>query len=306
MDILWCPVSLHEPSICYLLYFDYLCVLFTQLAIFSMQKSKRISTAKDTLEILEQGFYEFENKKVSIKEFNEYTLENTELYTPQQLAELSMPAKKVSQTQFLVTNETSISACVKLSGMFPNVLCLNFASAKNPGGGFLGGAEAQEESLARISGLYPSLLKARGYYEHHRALGTTLYSDHMIYSPKVCVIKDEEGDTLPVPYFISFITSPAVNAGAIKNNEPEKLPMLEPVMIERTRKLFKLAAHMNHDHLILGGWGCGVFANDPEMIAGVFHKLLTTEFEGVFKVVHFAVLSKDGKVITPFIKYFGE
>jgi len=37
-------------------------------------------------------------------------------------------------------------------------LCLNFASAKNAGGGFLGGSQAQEESLARSSALYATLM----------------------------------------------------------------------------------------------------------------------------------------------------
>lgn len=272
----------------------------------AMQKSKRISIAQNTLDIFNQGFYELDTGKVSVKEFSEYTNTNTILYTPQELADMDFPQKGKYITQFSLINETSIAACARLSKEYPEVMCLNFASAKNPGGGFLGGAEAQEESLARISGLYPSLVKARGYYDYHRTLDTTLYSDHMIYSPKVCILKDEDGELLPEPYFVSFITSPAVNAGAIKNNRPEELVQLEPVQLERTRKMLKLAAFQKHEHLILGAWGCGVFANDPEMIAGIFHKLLTTEFFGVFKVVHFAVLSKDGKVIEPFTKYFGK
>ena len=47
---------------------------------------------------------------------------------------------------------------------------LNFASAKNPGGGWESGALAQEETLARASGLVPCLKKfEKEMYEPNRA-----------------------------------------------------------------------------------------------------------------------------------------
>jgi Microbial-type PARG, catalytic domain len=47
-----------------------------------------------------------------------------------------------------VTGETPLDAARRLGG---DVACLVFASARNPGGGFLTGAQAQEENLARAS-----------------------------------------------------------------------------------------------------------------------------------------------------------
>ena len=61
---------------------------------------------------------------------------------------------------------------------------LNFASAKNPGGGFLNGAMAQEESLAASGGLYRTLTPHEGYYRRNRACGTMMYTG--------CAIRSEE------------------------------------------------------------------------------------------------------------------
>jgi len=69
-----------------------------------------------------------------------------------------------------VTNETTCGALARLATLGEGHLaCLNFASARQPGGGFLAGAQAQEESLARASALYRCLLAQHEYYERQRA-----------------------------------------------------------------------------------------------------------------------------------------
>jgi len=69
------------------------------------------------------------------------------------------------------------------------VAALNFASANNPGGGFLTGAQAQEESLARASGLYTMLLG----YPMYRSLKDPMYTNWVIYSQDVPVFRCDEG-----------------------------------------------------------------------------------------------------------------
>ncbi|MFR3753045.1 MAG: TIGR02452 family protein [Enterocloster sp.] len=67
---------------------------------------------------------------------------------------------------------------------------LNFASAKNPGGGFINGAMAQEESLAASSCLYKTLTAHETYYRMNRACSTMIYTDHAIFSPDVVFFRD--------------------------------------------------------------------------------------------------------------------
>jgi uncharacterized protein (TIGR02452 family) len=109
-----------------------------------------------------------------------------------------------------------------------NVCCLNFASATNPGGGFLIGAQAQEEDLTRASGLYSCLLRAPEYYDANRTDNNhSLYQDMMIYSPHVPVFRDDSNALIAEPWKTTIITAPAPNRGAIIMNHPSHVMEIE-------------------------------------------------------------------------------
>src|SRR5205823_257311 len=124
--------------------------------------------------------------------------------------------------------------------------------------------------------------------EANRRFGSCLYTDHMIYSPRVPVVRDDEGALLDGPYAVSFLTAPAVNAGAVKDHERG---LIEATMLGRMEKLLSVAVVHRHDTLVLGAWGCGVFKNDTGRVAGWFHRHLVegATFRGAFKKVVFAV-----------------
>lgn len=263
-----------------------------------MNRSQRTSLATQTLDIMEQGFYDTATgRRILLKDQLTKSVASSKLYTPgdfETLVLLPLAVEKLEvPTRFNVVNATTLDAAHDLMvGSAGKVLCLNFASAKNPGGGFLNGSQAQEESLARSSCLYLTLLKHEIYYKANRTCGTCLYTDYMIYSPDVLVIRSDEGNLLENPFTISFVTSPAVNAGAIKRNEPDQVSQIRSVMFRRMKYMLSVCANEGYKNLVLGAWGCGVFMNDPNAIADMWYELLVEnrEFKNRFVNVVFAVL----------------
>ncbi len=201
-----------------------------------------------------------------------------------------VPPRAGHATSFEVTAEGSLEGARRLylagSG---RIAVLNFASARNPGGGYVGGAKAQEEDLCRNALLYPCLLRAPDYYAAHRASTDLLYSHRVIWSPDVPAHRDTGGRLLAEPYQVSFLTSPAPNAGEALRRDPELKSAIPRVLHERAGRVLAVAAHHGARRLVLGAWGCGVFRNDPREVAEAFHARLTGEFAGVFEHVLFAV-----------------
>lgn len=218
-----------------------------------------------------------------------------------------------------VTRESTLKAAERLYKMYhtastsakaERVLCLNFASAHNPGGGFLSGSQAQEESLARCSGLYASQTAHSNMYAFngklpHKQLAQphTIYSDFMIYSPDVPVFRDDEsGELLEEPFPVTIVSAPAPNAGATLNtfgkagaSESVLWEKINTAMEHRLTRVLTLAVRERIDVLVLGAYGCGVFKNKPSTVAQCFHSLLGEggPFEKDFKHVVFAVYAND-------------
>lgn len=191
-----------------------------------------------------------------------------------------------------VTGESSLEAARRLAGA--PVAVLNFASARNPGGGYLNGAQAQEEALCRASALHTCLLAARAFYDHHRADRDPFYTDRVIHSPAVPVFRDDRGRLLPEPYLAGFLTAAAPNAGVVRRTAPERAAELPGVLGRRAERVLETAAAHGYRRLVLGAWGCGVFQNDPAQVAAAFRALLGpgARFARSFDHVVFGVLDR--------------
>jgi len=273
-----------------------------------MKQTTRIQTAKRSLEIIEKGFYlSPSGKKIEIQTPQTFCVENTAFYSSERLAEIieKQVITHEYKTQFEVENETTLNAVRRLlAAGNAEIMALNFASAKNPGGGFFTGAQAQEESIARATGLYPCLMKEFHHYEKHRKMASCLYTDNMIYSPAVPIFCDEEGNLLEKCETVSIITSPAVNAGVVRRQEPKNIAQILPTMRLRIEKMLALSLERKHKVLVLGAWGCGVFQNEPLEIAAIFADFLKGKYENAFEKVVFAIKSDKPQFIQPFCQHF--
>jgi uncharacterized protein (TIGR02452 family) len=266
-----------------------------------MDSKQASDIASDTIGIIKAGFYTSPlGRRVIVGNDVIFSKGSTETFTttPKILA----AGKKsnitvVNQSAMVAASELTDSVAPSVTG----VGILNFASGRNPGGGFLHGAIAQEECLARSSALFPCL-ESHEMYTRHRASKDPMYSATMIYSPKVLFFKGDDGNLLEVPKRYGVLTAPAVNAHDYLRKNSGKEDVIKTEMEKRIGMTLSIFALKEHDNIVLGAWGCGAFGNDPIIIARLFSDALKGPFKGAFDQVVFAVM--DDRPGTPMFNAF--
>jgi uncharacterized protein (TIGR02452 family) len=265
--------------------------------------------AEETVRIVAEGRYTApDGRPVVIADAVARARAGTRMYGP---GPVTLPAGAAGGRagRVAVTAETTLAAARRLTGTAGGrVAALNFASARNPGGGFRTGAQAQEESLCRASALAACLLAVPEYYTAHRADLDVLYSHRVIHSPAVPVFRDDDGALLPEPWQTDFLTAAAPNTGVLAGREPGRLAAVPAVLRERAGRVLRVAVAAGCRRLVLGAWGCGVFRNDPVRVAEAFRAHLGAggTFARAFDEVVFAV--PDGRGRSPraaFAEAFG-
>ena len=204
-----------------------------------------------------------------------------------------------AETRVQVTNETTLRAADRLHRAGLRPAALNFANGVNPGGGFLNGARAQEETLCRCSALY-HMLAGDPMYAYHLQRPEPDSSDWVIFSPDVPVFRWDSGAELDEPWLLTILTSAAPYAPKIGQ------PMSADLLKSRISRVLAVASAFGCESLVLGAWGCGAFGNDSERTAHDFCASLQEEFAGHFKEVVFAISdwSSERQFLGPFREEF--
>jgi uncharacterized protein (TIGR02452 family) len=245
----------------------------------------RLKIARETLKIQRQGYYEHQSHEI-IEKFP--------------------PPTERAIAACRVLNQSTVQTIMEMNHEGKSPAVLNFASAKRPGGAFLIGGMAQEESLATSSGLYNTLLCHPAYYDANRVCGTAIYTDYAIYAPDVVFFRDGQFSLLDTPVTAYVLTLPAVNMGQVRMSG-EDIQKAKMAMKNRMRLCLAIFAKQKNDSLILGAYGCGVFRNDSAEVAEWWKVLLEAEGYGrFFDEICFAVLDKSAHIIEPFLSRFAD
>lgn len=188
------------------------------------------------------------------------SVKGTVVITPHSIGE---PKPNSWATHLETVSADTVSALFKARGR--KVCVLNFASYRKPGGGFLSGSLAQEEALCHHSYLYEVLSRFTDsfYAENQRYLHRNMYSDRMLYTPKVVFEMDDLGARIA-----DVLTCAAPNRSASSVGDAENTAWLE----RRINRMFTVVESMNVDTFIVGAWGCGVFGQSPQEVAELMAK----------------------------------
>ena len=182
-------------------------------------------------------------------------------------------------------NDT-ISSIIYLTRRGFKVCALNFADAITPGGLVYQGEVTQEEDLCRCSNLYESLVKddcIENYYKYNRVTGTSKYSDRVIYSKGVTILRESLNYTLlSKPLKCDIVTCPAPIVYSDVNDYYK-------VITNRIRGILKVVSSHNVNAIVLGAWGCGAFGGDARIVGKAFAEVIR-EFTN-FDLVVFSVKS---------------
>jgi len=214
-------------------------------------------------------------------------------------------APRAAETRVWVSNEPSLTAARAFAARGGRPCVLNFANGATPGGGFLTGSRAQEESLCFASTLYSSI-KGDPMYALHRRRADHSSSAHLILSTATA-IRDEEQRFIPAPWEMTVLTCAAPVCDTRTPRAPHLVTPAQGALLmrERVERVLDVAAAAGCTHLVLGAWGCGAFRNDPVEVARLFEEALEAR-AGAFEEVVFAISdwSEERRFLAPFARRF--
>ena len=259
-------------------------------------KELRAKEFRNTVEIVNQGYYVTENGNRFDFPDDSGMMRRTVFYE-HEMSQANKPEND-EQTFVEVQNIDSLYAGVQLKEQGYNPAVLNMASRRNPGGGVVTGAGAQEETLFRRTNLFRSLYQFAPYAEQY-GIRNSRYQYPLdrnfggVYTPDAICFRESELKgyaLLEEPVCLSFITVAGMNRPDLTADGMIADHHVGPIK-NKIRTIFRMGLVHGHGSLVLGALGCGAFRNPPRHVARLFHEVMDEpEFRNRYRLVVFAIL----------------
>ena len=235
--------------------------------------AKNITVFEDTQSVIKKAFLDKTEK--SLKDTIVYKRISTN-HIPSNHTPITMVSGGTVETAYKYAKDNKVAM-------------LNFANALVPGGLVLTGAQNQEENICRCTNLYPILASNKCksmYYDVNKSKNDSIYSDNLIYSPRIVIFKDDKTYKRVVPREVDVITCPAPRYKFI--NDTDALN----TYVTRIKNIILAPVSHSVDTLVLGAWGCGAFGQNTVLIARAFATVLN-EYSGLYDNIVFAIRPTD-------------
>jgi uncharacterized protein (TIGR02452 family) len=284
----------------------------------NMNRAFRKAVFLETVSIVNAGSYAINGKLIDIA--GAEVLNHSTFFDAPPKLEPRIPEKV---TSFTVIEADCLETAQLLLNMGEYPCVLNMASDRNPGGGVLNGAGAQEENIFRRTNLFKAMYQYADYAEEYGLKRSPQQyplnrNTGGIYSDEVTVFRTSENNgyaLLKNPYRCAFVSVPAINHPELEKHGGQLFlarHLVEPAK-EKIRTILRIAGRYTHSALVLSAFGCGAFGNPPHHIARLFQEIFDeAEFKNRFKVVVFSIIddrnshkehNPDGNVV-PFFRVF--
>ncbi|GAJ27378.1 hypothetical protein JCM15457_2365 [Liquorilactobacillus sucicola DSM 21376 = JCM 15457] len=229
---------------------------------------------------------------------NLYQIEMGKVKQDSQLIEKPLAETVASgsgKAEIKVINENILHRIKKVLSSDEKVGLLNFANPTVPGGHFLEGVNAQEQTICRNSFLYPELLKYRNsyYLENKQYPNDYYYNAKIIFARHIKILRDEtEQCFLEGENHVDIVSSAAPNVTAMKaTGMVIDQARLRKELKQKILQIIRQFKAVHERILILGAYGCGAFGNDSHTVAEAFKEVLErAEFSGSFETIYFDIL----------------
>lgn len=196
----------------------------------------------------------------------EYSIKHTEIFDNR----FKASDKVVGSTDNIHVANIDTVQSILLCSKRGKVMALNYASYNDPGGKFLEGWMAQEESLCYRSDLYNVLraFKKEYFDENVKRQNYGLYYNRALYTPDIVFFGDDDYQCK------ADIISCAAPNKAVADEHTVLLDTNNNAVISRINFMVGVAAEHQPEIAIFGAWGCGNFKQNPKFVANVFKKTL--------------------------------